>query len=74
MTSKCQPVDLAVNGAAEGFMKNKFNTWYSEEIGKALDQRVNYMNIEIPLRLSALKPLHASWVVQLHDYLTKGEG
>ena len=75
MTNKYQPADLTVNSPAKGFMKNKLNIWYSEEIGIALNQGVNYMNIEIPFRLSALKPLHASWVVQSYDYLIeKGRG
>ena len=55
-------------------MIRKFNGWYTSEIGKALDEGQDYRNIEIPLRLSALKPLHANWLVELYDFLTSQKG
>ena len=74
MTSKYQPADLTVNSPAKGLMKHKFNNWYSDEIGKALDAGQDYRNIDIQLRLSALKPLHASWMLEMYDYLTSAKG
>ena len=35
---------------------------------------ISLENIEVPLRLSGLKALHASWVVELYDYLTNERG
>ena len=74
MTSHYQPADLTVNGPSKGFMKLKFSSWYADEIGKGLDGGENINNIEVPLRLSGLKPLHASWLVELYDYLTSSRG
>ena len=34
MTHFFQPLDLTVNGEAKRFMKDKFTTWYSEEVQK----------------------------------------
>lgn len=31
-------------------------------------------DIEVDLRLSVLKPLHASWMVSLYNHLTNSEG
>ena len=67
MTHIFQPLDLTVNGSAKSFMKKKFTEWYSSEITKALDNDVQLEDIEIKLRLSILKPLHAEWLVDLYN-------
>ena len=74
MTSKYQMLDLTVNGPSKHFMKSKFSNWYASEVGKALDEGQALENIEVPLRLSGLKALHASWVVELYDYLSSDRG
>ena len=74
MTNIFQPLDLTVNGSAKSFMKRKFTEWYSTEIGVALNQGIPLDDIEIKLQLSVLKPLHASWLVELFNYMTSEKG
>ena len=58
-----QPSDLTVNGAAKAFMKKRFIEWYSRCIIQELDSGVD--NIDIQLKMSVLKPLHANWINDL---------
>ena len=70
MTNLFQPPDLTVNGAAKSFMKRRFTEWHSREIWKELESRKKLNDIDIKLTLTILKPLHASCLTDLHDYLT----
>ena len=74
MTNLFQPLDLTVNGSAKAFMKRKFTEWYGSQISKALDDGVVLDDIDIKLRLSVLKPLHASWLVELFNHMTSDNG
>lgn len=71
MTHFFQPLDLTVNGEAKRFMKDKFTTWYSEEVQKQITPGNGDANgeVNVDLRLTALKPLHASWLVDLYNHL-----
>ncbi|CAH3141836.1 unnamed protein product, partial [Porites evermanni] len=51
------------------FMKDQFTMWYSAEIQKPMEATENDDDIEVDLRLSVLKPLHASWLVSLYNHL-----
>ena len=70
MTNLFQPPDFTVNGAATSFMKRRFTEWHSREIWKELESRKKLNDIDIKLTLTILKPLHASCLTDLHDYLT----
>ena len=76
MTHFFQPLDLTVNGEAKRFMKDKFTTWYSEEVQKQINPGNGDANGEVNahLRLTALKPLHASWLVDLYNHLSSDIG
>ena len=74
MTNIFQPLDLTVNGSAKSFMKHKFTEWYSAQIGKELEDGVPLGDIEIKLQLSVLEHLHASWLVDLFNYMTSDTG
>ena len=51
-------------------LRKKTFEWNSPEIGTALDEGIPLDDIEIKLKLSVLKPLHASWLVELFNYMT----
>ena len=70
MTHFFQPLDLTVNGQAKKFCKEKFTTWYWQEVQRQLDSGTSFEDIEVDLRMSVIKPLHAGWLVALYDYLT----
>ena len=65
MTHFFKLLDLTVNGEAKRFMKDKFTTWYPEEVHKQINPGKGNANgeVNVDLRLTALKLLHASWFV-----------
>ena len=73
MTKFYQPLDLTVNGIAKKFMARKFNDWYTDQVSAQLQKGVPIDEIDIKLRLSLLKPLHAGWIVDFYNYMT-GDG
>ena len=70
MTHLFQPLDLTVNGSAKAFLKEKLAERFSQKIEEGLSEGKDLEDIDIPLTLSLLKPLHASWVVDLYNYHT----
>ena len=70
MTNIFQPLDLTVNGAAKAYLKSKFTEWYSNSIAKQLDEGKIIEEIDVKLKLSILKPLHAEWIKDLYNHLT----
>ena len=60
MTHFLQPLDLTVNGSAKKFMRHKFVTWYAEEIKNQMDAGVPAESIDVNLKLTSLKALHAN--------------
>ena len=70
MTHLYQPLDLTPNRSAKPFFKRKFTEWYSYEITRLLDAGTKLDDIEVKLKLTILKPLHASWII---DFLTGGK-
>lgn len=61
MTHFFQPLYLTVNGQAKKFCKNKFATWYSAQVQKQVDSGINFEDVDVDLKLSVLKPIHATW-------------
>ena len=74
MTHYFQPLDLTVNGAAKQFMKKKFVDWYAKKVISSIDDGIPVEEIIIELKLSVMKPLHASWITLLYNYMTSAEG
>ena len=74
MTYLLQLLDLSVNGYAKKFTSRKFSEWYSSEIMKQLDDGKELHDINIDLKLSKLKPLHAEWLVELYNQMSTAEG
>eukprot|EP00794_Sanderia_malayensis_P006691 gene6691-7447_t len=73
MTKYYQPLDLTVNGYAKRFTKNKFNEWYAQQITRQLQEGNKLENVDVKLRLSTLKPLHAGWLVALYNEMTSAK-
>ena len=69
-----QPLDLTTNKWAKGFMKDKFSEWYSDKIRKKLENGVPLEDIEIKFPLSVMKPLQASWIIDLYNAFTGPHG
>ena len=54
-------------------MRKKFVTWYAEEIKKQMDEVVPAESIDVNLKLTSLKALHANWLIELYNVLTTAE-
>ena len=55
-------------------MRKKFVTWCSEEIKKQMDAGVPAESIDVNLKLTCLKALHANWLIELYNVLTPADG
>ena len=74
MTRFYQPLDLLVNGSAKRFIAKKFYSWYSQQTSNEVESGKPLEAIDIKLRLSTLKPLHAASVVDFYNYITSAQG
>ena len=64
------------NGYAKRFMKKKSTLWYADYVQREMDgNRFKSMEeIDIGLKFSVLKPLHASWLIELFNHMTSPAG
>ena len=65
--------DLTVNREAK-VMKDQFTSWYSAPIQSQVDLGVVLDDVDVDLRLSVLKPIHATWIVSMYNHLSSSEG
>ena len=65
--------DLTVNREAK-VMKDQFTFWYSAPIESQLDLGVVLDDVDVDLRLSVLKPIHATWILSMYNHLSSSEG
>ena len=54
-----------VNNQERTSLLHKFAMWYSEEVQNQVDSRVNFEDVNVERRLSVLKPVHATWLVEV---------
>ena len=74
MTHFFQPLDLTVNKSAKNLTKREFVSYYSGVIQEGLDAGKALEDIDVDLRLSVIKPLHAQWLVKIFNFFTTSEG
>ena len=55
-------------------MKRKFTLWYADQVQHAVDAGKSMEEIDIDLKLLVLKPLQASWLIELFDHMTSPAG
>ena len=51
-----------------------YNEWFSNKVATQRNQGLDPTEVKIPSKLSDLKPLHASWIVDLYEHLKKETG
>ena len=73
LTHKFQPLDINVSGVVKGFLKDQFQTWYTDEIQKQMDNGKDVYEIAVDTRLSRMKTIHARQVIGLYDKLRNSE-
>ena len=55
-------------------MMKKFTNWYRDQVTQAMDKGQELEQIEIPLKLSIVKPLHAKWLIEMYNEMTSADG
>ena len=70
MTNYYQPLDCTTNKCAKDFLKAKFSTWFSKQVQKHLDKGIALEDIDVRFQLTTMKPLHATWLIDLYNELT----
>ena len=66
-TDRLQPLDVSVNKPVKAFLRKQFQEWYAQKISEQLDASTEVVPVD--LRLSVVKPLGASWMIKLYDYM-----
>ncbi len=69
MTDHFQPLDLNVNGHAKEFLKSKFECWYAQQVTDQINSGSTVYDVNVLLKLSIIKPIHARWLLGLYDHL-----
>ena len=55
-------------------MMKKFTNWYRDQVTQTMDKGQELEQIEIPLKLSIVKPLHAKWLIEMYNEMTSADG
>ena len=66
--------DLTVDRETKKFIKDQFTSWHSAQIQSQLDSGVVLDDVDVDLRLSVLKPIHATWIVSMYNHFSSSEG
>ena len=66
-TDKLQPLDVSVNKSVKEFLRGQFHEWYAGEVSQQLQSGEEVKLVD--LHLSRVKPLAATWLIRLMDYL-----
>ena len=69
LTGKFQQLDLTVHKAAKTFIQNRYNGWLSDQVARQLKSSNDPTDIKLSSKFSDLKPLHASWIVDLYKHM-----
>ena len=68
-TDLLQPLDLSVNKPLKDHLKRSFQSWYSDQVSKQLQDGRQPEDIKVDTKLSIMKPLGARWITSAYDYL-----
>ena len=68
-TDKLQPLDVSVNRSAKSYLRDKFSTWYVEQVNLQLSGGKQASDVQVDMRLSVMKELSAKWLEGLYDRL-----
>ena len=70
-TEELQPCDRTVNGKLKSILKQKFISWYADQVKVQLSKGKPIEEVSVDLKISALKPAHANWLLFAFDSLSK---
>ena len=67
-------VQRGPNGFVKRLIKRKFTDWYASQITLAMEEGKELETIELPLKLSNIKPLQAKWLIEMYNGMTSDDG
>ena len=70
-TDRLQPLDISVNKSAKDFLRDKFRTWYAEQVEKQLQAGVEATAVTVNMGMAVVKELGAKWLTSLYDKLQR---
>jgi hypothetical protein len=70
-TRELQPLDVAGNDECKRKIKSSCINWYSDELSKGMKLGKAASDVKIDMKLSIIKPIHASWIVAALQQVTK---
>ena len=73
MTKYYQPLDLTVNREAKRFLEQKFVDWYLYQVSNQLSESKLLESVQVSLKLSIIKPIHAGWLAEFYIYMISAE-
>ena len=65
---------MTVSREAKRFLKLKFIDWYSSQVSNQLQEGKSLESVQIPLKLSIIKPIHTGLIVEFYKYMATEEG
>ena len=74
MTHFFQPLEITINREAKRFMKDKFTTWYSDEVKQQIESGGDSTNINVDPTITVLQPLHAVSLMDIYNNLSSPVG
>ena len=66
-----EPLDLTFNAVFKRVLRECFTRWYATIVQNDLDKGKELSTIKPDLRTSILKPIHAQWLIEAHNTLSK---
>ena len=55
-------------------IKKKYTNWHADQITQAMDKGQELKQIEIPLKLLIVEPLHAKWLIEMYKEMMSTDG
>ena len=73
-TDALQPLDLLVNKPLKDHFRSEFQSWYSDQVSKQMDDGKQPEDVAVDMKLTVMKPLSARWIISAYDYLKNEAG
>ena len=70
-TDILQPLDATVNNVYKKEMQGLFANWYASRVAEGIEEGGTFGDVvrSINLRTSAIKPVHATWMMRVHEIM-----
>ena len=68
-TDRLQPMDLSVNKPIKSHLQSSFQAWYASQVKNKMQEPPGASLTPIDTRLSAIKPVHAQWLIHAYNYI-----